>query len=1302
MKKLFLFIALFFGSLASQAQFTQPVVNNNVCDPNGDGHEVFNLLNISSEILTLVDPSLYTVTHHFNQQSASNGLNPILQPEYYNEIATTQLLFVRIVNIQTNAVQIMPYYLHANPSPQYIDYTITICDYDNNNDGFAVSEPLNSYDVVFVGNNTNYIASYHATLLEAETNHNALDAFSPYMNQSPWTEVVYVRVTDLSTGCVTISSLHQMVIYCGTNFCEAPFSLYTAASTESTVSIGWAFNQAATQIELYIVPAGAPAPTPNTTPTMLVLPTETTYTITGLACTTSYDIYLRNVCSSGLSSGWSQVVAITEPCSSPYANPVDLYACGTGVTACFSLTENTPVILGNLNPVNYQVTYHNTYANATAGTNALLNATQFCTATNAFIYVRVVNFTTNAVEIKSFGVYLVDAPPAQDQVLTICFNGPNPASCWDLTQVAANLNQDPQNVTYFTSQNEAFANTNPITNPTCFASIAGIPSQPTLYYRVYYPFSGCVSVGSIVLLSVNCIQAGQPISFAQCIDGNNTACFMLTDNDGPIMGTLNPADYTITYHDSPNTAEANVNPLSSPYCVGEGNYAIYARLDNNNDAGYLTTVFFINVNSYNYNPTPLAEMSQCDDNLDGNIIFDLTSVQAQLNSSAPLTYFASEAAAQSNTNLIAMPAAYSIPVQPNAIVIYVRENIPNACDSIYSFPLRTFSNCNLASNCIMANSLCNALGIPFSNTINNQVTEPGASYGCLGSHPNPTWFYLPVSNPGLINLMVQQNSSIAFNANAFDVDYIVYGPYTSPTAPCYNQLTPDKIVSCSYSSAAIEYPVIPNALPGQYYLLMTTNFSNQPGYIKISDIGNGNSGGIDCSGMRLNAFLDSNANGLQDNNESNFPLGQFQYELNQNTVVHNISSPTGMYNIYDTNASNSYQLNYVIDAAYANQYQALTSYPDVHVVIGGGMTSYNFPITILQAYHDLAVTVVPLSAPRPGFIYQNLVTYRNLGNQVVANATLNFTKDPLLSISSTSTPGIVSNATGFVLPVSNMQPFESRTITVNMQVPVIPTVNAGEYLSNSASISSTVVDVMPENNNSTTTEMVINAYDPNDKVESHGEKILFSTFSSADYLYYTIRFENTGNASAINIVVNDMLNEQLDENSIQMVSASHSYILDRVGRNLSWRFNEILLPPSLENTEIGKGYITFKIKPKQGYAVGTIIPNSAAIYFDFNPAIITNTFLTKFVSTLGTTSPDSVAFSVYPNPAHGQVAVRLGNASATIETIKIYDYMGKCILQQAGSAATESIDVQQLTPGIYLVEVSTSLQQKSIQKLVIN
>ena len=71
---------------------------------------------------------------------------------------------------------------------------------------------------------------------------------------------------------------------------------------------------------------------------------------------------------------------------------------------------------------------------------------------------------------------------------------------------------------------------------------------------------------------------------------------------------------------------------------------------------------------------------------------------------------------------------------------------------------------------------------------------------------------------------------------------------------------------------------------------MVTNFSNQPGYIRISDVGT-SQGAIDCTGIRLNAFLDTNANGVQDNGETNFPLGQFQYEMNGNGTVHNVTSP---------------------------------------------------------------------------------------------------------------------------------------------------------------------------------------------------------------------------------------------------------------------------------------------------------------------------------------------------------------------------------------------------------------------------
>jgi uncharacterized repeat protein (TIGR01451 family) len=71
-------------------------------------------------------------------------------------------------------------------------------------------------------------------------------------------------------------------------------------------------------------------------------------------------------------------------------------------------------------------------------------------------------------------------------------------------------------------------------------------------------------------------------------------------------------------------------------------------------------------------------------------------------------------------------------------------------------------------------------------------------------------------------------------------------------------------------------------------------------------------------------------------------------------------------------------------------------------------------------------------------------------------------------------------------------------------------------------------------------------------MESRGEKILHSTFTANDYLYYTIRFENTWTASTINFRVNDLLDSRLNENTIKMIGASHNYIMDRVDTNLTW------------------------------------------------------------------------------------------------------------------------------------------------------
>lgn len=803
------------------------------------------------------------------------------------------------------------------------------------------------------------------------------------------------------------------------------------------------------------------------------------------------------------------------------------------------------------------------------------------------------------------------------------------------------------------------------------------------------------STGTTFTTSVCTLTSGQPTNLSVCSDNGN-GCVTLTNNNAPILGNLDPALYTISYHLTLSDATNHFNALGALYCPFGTTQVIYALLVKNGTTEQQILQFTVSSNSIN--PTvALQNMVQCDDNLDGQVVFNLTN---QIVSTNTVTYHLSSVDALNNLNPISNPTAYSIASPSGNFAIFAREIIANGCDNVYSFNLNAYSDCNLSYNCAQANSLCGTLGVPFANTHQGITADPGNAYGCLFSRPNPTWFYLPVSSNGTLNLTVEQNTSIAFNGQNLDVDYIVYGPFTNPTSACNGGLTADKIVSCSYSAAGIEYPIIPNAIAGQYYLIMTTNFSNQPGFIRIT-MNPSSQGTIDCSGVRMNAFLDANNNGTKDNGEQNFPLGQFHYTKNGGTP-HNVTSPSGAYTIYDANGTNVYNLSYTIEPSYATMYAISTSsYSNVSVIVGSGVVNYYFPITAVQNYTDVAATIIPLNAPRAGFVYKNLIVYTNLGSQTIASGTLAFNNSVTTPITTISQTGTTPTATGFTYNYSNLLPFEVRTILVTMQVPPIPGVTLGQLITNNVTITPTQDDIVLLNNVNSSTQPVIASYDPNDKMEAHGEKIVYSTFAQNEYLHYTIRFENTGNASAINVSVKDMLDSKIDETSLQMVSASHNYTLDRVNNELTWNFNNIQLPVSVSNTDIGKGYVSFKVKLKPGFVVGDIIPNTANIYFDYNPAIVTNTFNTEFVTTLGLDSDQISDFVMYPNPAREFVQIRLQN-NEMIENIKISDVLGK-VVKYVGSVSDNqtTLSTSDLTSGIYIIEVVTANNSKISKKLVI-
>jgi len=134
------------------------------------------------------------------------------------------------------------------------------------------------------------------------------------------------------------------------------------------------------------------------------------------------------------------------------------------------------------------------------------------------------------------------------------------------------------------------------------------------------------------------------------------------------------------------------------------------------------------------------------------------------------------------------------------------------------------------------------------------------------------------------------------------------------------------------------------------------------------------------------------------------------------------------------------------------------------------------------------------------------------------------------------------------------------------------------------------------------------SYDPNDKLVQPQRTCNYTLLDET--IQYTIRFQNTGNDVAFKVVITDLLDSNLNQSTFQLINSSHLDILNTSftdGGLLTFEFNDINLPDSTSNVQGSQGYVSYTIKTKPNISDYTIIDNTANIFFDFNPAITTNT-----------------------------------------------------------------------------------------------
>ena len=147
------------------------------------------------------------------------------------------------------------------------------------------------------------------------------------------------------------------------------------------------------------------------------------------------------------------------------------------------------------------------------------------------------------------------------------------------------------------------------------------------------------------------------------------------------------------------------------------------------------------------------------------------------------------------------------------------------------------------------------------------------------------------------------------------------------------------------------------------------------------------------------------------------------------------------------------------------------------------------------------------------------------------------------------------------------------------------------------------------------TDRVRCAYDPNDK-QVQPAFADYPNYALLDApLDYTVRFQNTGNDTAFQVRIEDPISPYLDINTLRITGSSHSVAYDRVGDRAIFLFEDIALPDSSTNFVGSQGFVRFRIRPHGNIPASTAVQNSAGIYFDSNPPILTNTVENILVET---------------------------------------------------------------------------------------
>lgn len=467
-----------------------------------------------------------------------------------------------------------------------------------------------------------------------------------------------------------------------------------------------------------------------------------------------------------------------------------------------------------------------------------------------------------------------------------------------------------------------------------------------------------------------------------------------------------------------------------------------------------------------------------------------------------------------------------------------------------------------------------------------------------------------------------------------------------------------------------------------------------------------------CGALSGIVYADINNNCMYDSTENYIPNAQIKLTQNGSFVAWAWTDPFGFYYFdvpigtytievlpaggYSITCPGSAAHSTTVTTSLSTENFAVTCDAIDLVASGISIAQNFFPGLVISVYpHVGNSTAVCSPAPVPGtvtVILDSLVDYNGVYNGYAPP------------------DSIIAASTGDTL-IWNVADIYSVGNFAYVDYPFDVITNTGATIGDTVCLT-VIISLVPNeadsaNNTYTFCFPVGNSYDPNSK-EVSPRGIGASGFipASTERLEYVINFQNMGTVAAHNIYIMDTLDTDVDVSTLEIISASHAQTTTLLpGNILKFNFANIMLPDTAQDEVNSHGYVKYSIALNSGLTPGTPIENTAYIYFDYNPPVITNTALNTIEFPASIKEFSEARLAVYPNPANNMINIQFEEKKSENVHVKLINVTGQVVFEEKSAALSgkysKKLDIVGIAKGIYLLQVITdkgTAQQKVIKE----